>query len=61
VTTPVTVRERRHEIIYELSANPRSPKNTGRLRAACDEITRRSLRLDNKALRFTVVDRGGGS
>lgn len=55
VTTPVTIRERPHELVYELKANPRSRKNTERLREACDEITRRGLRLRDKPTRFVVV------
>ena len=61
VAVPLTIRETRHELIYELQANPRSPLNTQRLRDACAEITRRRLVKGGKRMRFEVVDVQTGS
>jgi hypothetical protein len=56
VSVPVTIRESKHRVVYELDANPRSPVNTERLREACREINRRRLRRRDKLMRFEVVD-----
>lgn len=58
---PVTIRESKTEVIYEISDNPRSPESCARLRAACVEASRRTLRANGRRLRFEVVPGGGGS
>jgi len=61
VAVPLTIRETRLELIYELKANPRSPLNTQRLRDACAEVTRRRLVKGGKRMRLEVVDVQTGS
>lgn len=60
VATPVTIRRRPNEILYELEANSRSPENTRRLARACDEINRRGIRMSGTPMRFKVIDPAGG-
>jgi hypothetical protein len=58
---PVTIRESKTEVVYEISDNPRSPESSARLRAACAEASRRNLRADGRHLWFHVAPGGGGS
>jgi hypothetical protein len=61
VHLPVTIRESKTEVIYEISDNPRSPEDTARLRAACAEVRRRKLRVGGRRLWFEVTSGGVGS
>lgn len=58
VHTPVTIRESKRELHFELETNPRSPVSDQRLRAACAEINRRQLKRSGKRMRFTVAEAG---
>lgn len=60
VHLPVTIRESKTEVIYEINDNPRSPDDTARLRAACAEVRRRKLRVDGRRLWFEITP-GSGS
>jgi hypothetical protein len=61
VHLPVTIRESKTEVIYEIGDNPRSPDDTARLRAACAEVRRRKIQVDGRYLRFEVAPAGPGS
>lgn len=61
VHLPVTIRESKTEVIYEISDNPRSPEDTARLHAACAEVRRRKLRVGGRRLWFEVPGAPGST
>ncbi|MCP4654602.1 MAG: hypothetical protein GY856_04180 [bacterium] len=60
VALPVTVRTTRHIRRYQIHANPRQPTRMDELRAACAEVTRRRIPVDDRRLVFEVVDPPAG-
>ena len=58
VNLPVTIRRTATEVVYEVADNPRNPKLTGRLRAACANVSRRKIKVDGRTLRFRVMEAG---
>ncbi len=56
---PVTVRKTSRSIIYSIEGNTRSPEKLKHLRSACEEATRRGIKLDGRRLRFEVIDPSG--
>jgi hypothetical protein len=60
VCLPVTVRQTARTVVYQIESSPRSPKEkTERLRAACEEATRRGIVADGRRLRFEVTPAPG--
>lgn len=56
VWLPVTVRQTASTVVYQIESSARSPKEkTERLRAACEEATRRGIVADGRRLRFEVT------
>ena len=55
VHLPVTVRCRARDVIYQFESNRRDPTQAERLRAACDEVTRRGIVRGGRRLRFEVL------
>ena len=56
VPLPVTIRERQHEIIYEVEANPRDPETMALLASAFDIINKRQLRLGKRRLTARICE-----
>ena len=52
---PVILRLTQTQIIYQIEANLRSPDHTRWLRAACNEVTKRNIRVNDRVLRFEVL------
>ena len=59
VALPVQVATSYHRVVFRIRGNPRQPKRTAELVAACAEVTRRKLRRDGRLVVFEVVDQGG--
>lgn len=54
VPLPVTIRERQHELIYEVEASPRDPEMTALLANAFDIINQRQLRVGKRRLHARI-------
>jgi hypothetical protein len=59
VALPVRIRERRHEIIYEVEPNPRNPEMMALLKAAFERINARQLRRGDRRLVARMRDGPG--
>ena len=57
---PVTVHKTRSRLLYQVEANSRSPAQTDLVRAACEEINRREVRLGRRTMRFELAPPKGG-
>jgi len=55
IRLPVFMRQTPTLVVYQIEANLRSSDHTRWLREACDEVTRRNIRVDNRVLRFEVL------
>lgn len=54
VPLPVTIRQRQHEVIYEVEASPRDPEMTALLAKAFDIINKRQLRVGKRRLHARI-------
>ena len=59
VPLPVTIRERPHEIVYEVAPNPRDPKMMELLTSALDRITSRRLKVRGRRFIARIRDDPG--
>ena len=60
VALPVTIRSAKRRRLYCIHANPRAPKDTELLRAACDAVNAREIHDGEQLLRFEVVEEQAG-
>lgn len=56
ISLPVTIRESRHQILYEVTPNHRDPKMTRLLDEALRRITQRKLRLKGRLMVVRIKD-----
>jgi len=55
IRLPVVMRRTPTHVVHQIEANLRSPDHTCWLREACDEVTKRNIRVENRVLRFEVL------
>jgi len=52
---PTTRVETAHEVCFQITENPRSPRHAAWLRQAIQEINRREIRQNGKRMRFEII------